>query len=139
VRAVSIILKYIVKYQNNVSSSYLLYKILPEIIEIGIEICGVLNSKIFNFEFDYDEWPSTHTNNKSYIRPYNNSIYKVRSSYKTVFPEEEFDELDHHEDKIDSNKVFKISYSLNLLPLIGQHIEFFKGEKILRNIDVSFF
>lgn len=73
---------------------------------MGIEVQGVFDSKIFNFEFDYDEWPSTHTNDESYIRPYNNSIYRVRSSYRDVFPEEEFDEMDY--EKIESDKVFKI-------------------------------
>jgi hypothetical protein len=139
IRAVDIILKYIVKYQNNVSSSYLLCKIMTEIIDMGIEVCDVFNSKIFNFEFDYDEWPGTHTNEESCFRPYNGSIYKIRNSYRMVFPEDEFEEMnDDAHDKIESSKVFKISYSVNLLPLIGQHIDSLKGERILNNTDVSF-
>lgn len=38
VRAVDIIINYIIKYQNNIASSYLLTKILPEIMEMGIEV-----------------------------------------------------------------------------------------------------
>ena len=38
VRAVDIILNYVIKYQNNISSSYLLNKSMPEIIEMGISV-----------------------------------------------------------------------------------------------------
>jgi len=47
VRAVDIILNYMIKYQNNVSCSYLLVRILPQIIEMGIEVRELCDSKIF--------------------------------------------------------------------------------------------
>jgi len=118
VRAVDIILNYMIKYQNNVSCSYLLVRILPQIIEMGIEVRELCDSKIFQQEFDYDEWPGTHTNDENYIRPYNGSIYDVRHNYSTVFPEEEFAELELG-GKVQSDKIYKIRYSLNLLPLVG--------------------
>jgi hypothetical protein len=36
-----------IKYQNNISSSYLLNSILPQIIEMGIEVRTLFDSKIF--------------------------------------------------------------------------------------------
>ena len=67
------------------------------------------------------------------MRPYNASIYDIRNNYRTIFPEEEFAELD--DSKIESDKIYKIKYSLNCLTMIGQHID--SGE--LKNTDISFF
>jgi hypothetical protein len=72
------IINYIVKYQNNYSSSYLFKKNLPQIMDMGVEVQWLFDSKVFTMEFDYDEWPSTHTNDQDYMRPYNASIYSIR-------------------------------------------------------------
>jgi hypothetical protein len=150
VGACQIIIEYIVKYQNNYASSYLFTKNLPILTEKGIEINGLLKSNIFSFDFDYDEWPGTHTNDGKYLRPYNDSIFNIRKNYKQVFPEEEFDELTNEDgsikDSIDSSKIFKIKYSINLLPQIGTHIQLEEGgepgfeikTKRLMNQDVPF-
>ena len=78
VGAVVAIIKYIVKYQNNYSSSYLFKTNLPKIMEMSVEVHDLFDSKVFTFDFDYDEWPSTHTNDNMYMRPYNHSIYSIR-------------------------------------------------------------
>jgi len=59
----------------------------------------LLDSNIFCFKFDIDEWPSTHVNDKECMRPYNESFFEIRKHYRTVFPEEEFEipELDEDE------------------------------------------
>lgn len=90
VRAVSIIIEYICVYQNSFISSFLFKKIMPDLIEKGISIASLMNSNVFNYEFDFDEWPATHTNSDEDLRPYNDSIFMLRKHYKTVFPEEEF-------------------------------------------------
>ena len=41
----------------------------------GIALSPLLNSKIFRYQFDYDEWPSVHQDNIEYLRPYNHSIF----------------------------------------------------------------
>ena len=46
-----------------------------------------MNSEIFEFTFDYDEWPTSHKNKHECIRAYNGSIFNLRDSYKIVFPE----------------------------------------------------
>ena len=81
---------YIVKYQNNYVSSYLFEKIMSQLITKGVKVAKVLNSSIFHYTFDFDEWPSTHTNDKKYIRPYNDSVFSLRKNYNKVFHEEEF-------------------------------------------------
>ena len=115
------------KYQNNFASSYLFVKNLPTLIEKNIQITKLLNSEIFRYDFDYDEWPGTHTNEDEVIRPYNESIFNIRQHYTTVFPEPDFEEATNEDgsmkdQSIDSSKIYKIKYSINLLPQIGAHI-----------------
>lgn len=60
--AVSKLIDYIVKYQNNYVSSYLFQKSIIKLMEKGIHCCNLMDSDIFSFKFDYDDWPSVHTN-----------------------------------------------------------------------------
>ena len=150
VRAVSLIIKYIVRYQNNYVSSYLFMKNFPLLLEKAIQVHELLASDVFSFKFDYDEWPSSHTNKEKALRPYNDSIFNIRKHYRTVFPEEEFRSLEELKDAeeeggaaaIDTSKVYKIKYSVNILPGIGEHIvdqdPSNGGEKTAYNTDVNF-
>jgi hypothetical protein len=130
VRAVSLIIKYIVSYQNSYVSSYIFNKNLPILLEKGIEVHGLLDSEVFSFKFDYDEWPSSHINNETIIRPYNDSFFNIRKHYRTVFHENEFaslEEMKENDDDgppapIDTSKVYKIKYSVNILPGIGLYV-----------------
>ena len=56
-----------------------------------------------------------------------------------MFPEPEFDLIEEQEDsKSETSKVFKIKYSLNLLPAIGYYIKNDpKNGKIVCNEDVN--
>lgn len=47
VRAVTYIIEYISKYQNNYVSSFLFSKIMPTLLLKGIEISRLINSEIF--------------------------------------------------------------------------------------------
>ena len=151
VRAVSLMIDYIVKYQNNFVSSYLFLKNFPVLLEKAISVFPLLDSNVFSLKFDYDEWPSSHTNNDTHFRPYNDSIFNIRENYKVVFHEEEFRSIDdmskngEEEVKIgsiDTSKVYKIKYSVNLLPIIGEHIidkdEKNDNDKTYLNSDVNF-
>ena len=144
VKAVSLIISYIVKYQNNFSSSYLFNKNFANLFEKGIQIKELLDSQVFSFDFDFDEWPSTHNNDETFIRPYNESIYSIMRHYKTVFPEEEFDDIVNPDGSvkqgIETDKIYKIKYTINLLPTLGSHVVMSKddGEKNFVNDDYSF-
>jgi hypothetical protein len=53
IRAAVLLIDYIRKYQNNYVSSYLFNKNLGVILEKGICITPLLNSKIFQYDFDF--------------------------------------------------------------------------------------
>ena len=83
-----------------------------------------MNSNIFCFTFDHDEWPSTHIDKYRYSRPYNGSIFELRHSYRSVFPEPKFEARgEADDDSIDSSKVYKVSYKINMLPMLGEYIK----------------
>lgn len=41
----------------------------------------LFESQIFNFTFDYDEWPATNVDIDKVLAPYNKSIFKLRYEY----------------------------------------------------------
>ena len=112
VRAVTLIMDYIVKYQNNYSSSYLFIKNMNLIFDKGIKVCKLLESNVFKFQVASANWPDIHTNSETCLRPYNGSIFSIQNEYKNIFPEKRFDS----EKNQDKDKIFKIKYELNLLP-----------------------
>lgn len=63
-------------------------------------------------------------NKDSVMKPYNNSLFDLRQHYETVFPE--FETLDQNLEAdfgtIDASKIYKIQYSINLLPQIGLYV-----------------
>jgi hypothetical protein len=65
------IINYILNYQNNYISAFLFSKNFPAILEMGVELTPLMNSEVFLFHFDLDEWPMTSTNDETCIRPYN--------------------------------------------------------------------
>jgi hypothetical protein len=56
------IIDFVVKYQNNYTSSFLFTKIFTDMIEKGISMKPLLDSKIFYHQFDFEEWPQNHDN-----------------------------------------------------------------------------
>lgn len=87
INAVNLLIKYLVKYQNTFVSSFLFLKNLPTLISKGVVLHDLLNSKVFNWTFDYDNWPGNHNDDKECIRAYNGSIFDIRESYTKVFPD----------------------------------------------------
>ena len=89
-RAVEVMLEYIVKYQNNVTSSFLLTKAMSSIIEKGISITALCNSNVLMYKFDFDEWPSVSTNQDTVSKPYHGDIFHIREHWMDVFPEAKY-------------------------------------------------
>jgi len=131
------IISYIIKYQNNYISSYLFLKNFPILLSKGIPVEDLIKSKIFSVTFDFNDWPTNHTNLENCIRPYNGSFFEIRYKYRDIFFEDSFKEVEafkcNHDGKIDSRKIYKIKYSVNLLPQIGQCMNE-KGEFINEDI-----
>jgi len=118
-------IEYIVNYQNNFISSFLFNKNFPILLEKGINVANLLNSQVFSLSFDYDDWPSSHTDQETYLRGYNHSIFQLRYHYKTIFPDInalEEDLSDGDPQQLDSSKIYKITYSINILPQIGEYV-----------------
>lgn len=57
-RSVGLMIDYIVKNQNSYVYSFLFNKNFVDLVNRGIQVTPLLESKIFNREFDYDEWPA---------------------------------------------------------------------------------
>ena len=113
VRAIGIMIDHIVKYQNNFVSAFLFRHNIIELMGKGIEVNQLLNSNIFTYTFEFEEWPATHRNLQKVIVPYNNSIFNIRESYDELFR----DRLELIDEEVDM-RYYKIKYSLNLLPFI---------------------
>jgi hypothetical protein len=86
----------------------------------------LLNSKVFNYTFDFDEWPATSADTVKLLVPYNNSIFKLRYEYPKLFPklfrasqDTEAHKLKTGTDK--KEKVFKIKYQLNILTSMNDY------------------
>jgi len=116
-------IEYVVKYQNNYVSSYLFLKILPSLMAKDIKIQAILESEIFTVTFDFDEWPGNHSNDEECVRYFNESFYHLRHHYKTIYPEDEFSIEEMEKENVDNSKVYKIKYSINLLPQVGYFVD----------------
>jgi len=84
-RSVSLMIDYIVKNQNTYVYSFLFHKNFVDLVNRGIPVTSLLESRIFNREFDYDEWPSQSPNMLKQLGPYNNSMFKLRFEYPNLF------------------------------------------------------
>jgi len=122
IRAIGYIIKYMVKYQNNYTSSFLFSKTMPSLISKGVEVSSLLNSQIFSLQFDYDEWPTTHTDDSFYMRSYNDSLFDLRKKYRKIFWEDHFEIKNEEDEVVDSSKLYKVSYKINLLPILSEYI-----------------
>lgn len=98
----------------------------------------MFDSGIFFQTFEFDEWPGTHTIPEKFIRPYTGSLFNLREGYRDVFPEKQFapvndaasvrdsmkgsNPLPADTKIVDSSKIFKIKYSINLLPSLEMYV-----------------
>ena len=72
---------------------------MSQLLSKGVKISKLLDSSLFSFAFDYDEWPSTHTDGLHYVRAFNSSIFDLRYCYRDVFPEAQFAPIDADDDE----------------------------------------
>ena len=80
-------LRYICKYQDTYVYAHLFHANLIEMMDKGVQMTRLLASGIYNYTFDYDEWPGISTNTVRLLKPYNESIFKLRYKYPEVFGE----------------------------------------------------
>ena len=115
-------------------------------LEKGIQVANLLRSNIFSTQIDLDGWPSTHTDETTLYRSYNQSFFDLRYKYHSLFPDLEQHHLNNGNEeesnpgkpKKKKKKLHKISYTVNFLPFIGEHIQIDKnGNEIVHNEDMS--
>ena len=78
-------IEYIVKKQNNYYYAHLFLNNLVSLLKKEIQLTILFRSEIFNYCFDYDEWPASHKNTDKKLAPFNDSLFRIRDSYKKVF------------------------------------------------------
>lgn len=61
-RSVSTMINYIVEFQNDYVFNNLFIHLFVDLMNRGIKVMPLLESKIFNNSFDYDGWPGIHKN-----------------------------------------------------------------------------
>ena len=82
---------------------------------------NLFDSNVFSMTFDFDEWPSTHSNSEECSRPYIYNIFEMRDKYSKVFPGDDFAPVDQNAGK-EKIRYYKIKYQLNLLPKCAEYI-----------------
>jgi hypothetical protein len=97
--ALTAIIEYIIKYQNSHVSAPLFKGKLETLLSKGIGLAPLFASNVFNYTFDFDEWPSAHHNGEDCSHPYLGSVFELRNKYPVVFPSKEFAEVDYSEEK----------------------------------------
>jgi len=46
-----------------------------------------LDSKVFSYTLDFDDWPGTHTEDEEVSIPYSGSFFNLRYNYDNLFPD----------------------------------------------------
>lgn len=58
-----------------------------ELVQKEVTLKPLLESSIFNLNYETQEWPATSVNTKLVRAPYNQSIFKLREMYHSIFPD----------------------------------------------------
>ena len=91
-----------------------------KLISKGVHVSKLLCSDVFQHQFENDKWPVIHTNDIAAIESYNGSKFHLRNKYNEVFPYLEKEEQVQQKISDTGAKVYKIKYTLNLLPSIDE-------------------
>ena len=118
VSAIKSMINWVLKHQNSYVYSYLFKQNLVDLMEIGIEVCSLLDSDIICYSFDLVEWPTTHTNKETQIRAYNGTIFNLRTNYNRLFSDIEQDKGGIYSLFEERNKLYKIKYTINIMPSV---------------------
>ena len=47
----------------------------------------LIDSNIFRYRINFEEWPNSHLDNTTLLNAYNGSIFDLRHRYTEIFPE----------------------------------------------------
>lgn len=74
-------------------SSYLFQKNFAVLIMRGVSLSKLVESNVFCYRFEYDQWPNRHDNPEVAQAPFNGSIFDIRYRYKEIFWQDQFWEI----------------------------------------------
>lgn len=73
--ALNKMIEYIIAYQNHYCFSFLFENNLLQLLDKGIKVTSLLESNIFCYSFEIDDWPVISVDPSSIIIPYNGSKF----------------------------------------------------------------
>ena len=76
---------YICEFQNKYVYAHLFEFNLVDLLRKEVQMTRLFNSSVFNYTFDFDEWPATNPDTSKILAPYNKSIFKIRNEYADVY------------------------------------------------------
>lgn len=74
----------------------------------------MLDSELFNYHFDFDDWDNKHADSTTIQAPFNGNPLQLRDEYRNVFK----GKLDY-DLKSTTTKPHQIRYRLSMLPYVG--------------------
>ena len=99
IKSVEHMINYICEFQRGQVYAHLFENNLVQLLQnpVSSAVHNLLESEIFFFTFDFDDWPSMHTNHDEMLVPYNGTISELRFKYEEVFPELKENEIESHD------------------------------------------
>lgn len=125
IRSVNLMIDYICDFQNKYVYAHLFEYNLVDLVRKEVAMKKLFESAVFNYTFDYDEWPATNPDTRKILAPYNKSIFKIRYEYPEVFTNQfkadcKVEEMEDKTGQKSTAKVFKIQYQCNLLTSVSE-------------------
>ena len=87
IRSVNSMISYLLEYQNSYVYANLFRHNFVDLVNKAVRLDKLLGSRIFNHVFDFDAWPATSPETDKILKPYNSSIFAIRTEYTTTFAE----------------------------------------------------
>ena len=78
---------YIIKHQNSAVYSHLFTYNLVDLLQKKVPCTDLFESKLLNYNIEFVEWPSLHSDGSKQYAAYNKSMFKIRYEYANCFPE----------------------------------------------------
>lgn len=114
---------YICEFQNKYVYAHLFEFNLVDLLKKEVEMTKLFSSAVFNYTFDFDEWPATNPDTRTMLAPYNSSVFKIRYEYPNVFNRQftADEKMEAMEDRGIKSiaKVYKIQYQCNMLTAVS--------------------
>ena len=86
--SVTLIIKYICAYQNKYVYAHLFENNFIRLLQnpaVADAVHMLMESEIFYYDIDFEEWPASHENCESMLIPYHKNLFELREQYEDTF------------------------------------------------------